>query len=144
MVTSAPFLFCVVLPFVVVVLLLVLINSSKEGKRRELQAAFSAYQASLNLLKRQSSDADLRQKTLALGRRYSNLTRNRSGVTVYDELAVMNDINAATAGDRVMNALPAESDTIEHRLLKLEELKAKNLISKDEYISQRHRIIGEL
>lgn len=85
---------CIIIPVVLIVLIFVGI-----GRRgQEVDRARAAYQESLSALKARPSSADLRQRTLDLGRQYSNLTRNRRGVTVYDEMALMNDINAATAG----------------------------------------------
>jgi hypothetical protein len=72
-------------------------SHDRERARKELEAAWVAYQASLTRLKLDPIDATLRQATLGLGRTYSNLSRDRTGVTLFDEVALMNDINAACA-----------------------------------------------
>ena len=69
----------------------------REIGERELKVARTAYESSLELLRENPTDPELRSKTLELGRHYSNLTRNRLGVTTYDELALKNDIDAACA-----------------------------------------------
>jgi hypothetical protein len=67
-----------------------------EAKARD--RARIAYQDALARLKRDPANPDLREETLYLGRAYSNLTRSRKGVTLFDEVALSNDINAACAG----------------------------------------------
>jgi hypothetical protein len=47
------------------------------------------YQKSLQKLKNNPVDANLRGMTLELGRIYSNLTRNEAGLTAFDEMALM-------------------------------------------------------
>src|SRR5436305_12048994 len=71
-------------------------NLNQVNKR--LQLAFASYRQSLEVLKQQPNNPELRQKTLEWGRYYSNLTRDNKGVTIYDEVALANDINAACAG----------------------------------------------
>ncbi|MFL1526213.1 hypothetical protein [Pseudomonas sp. O230] len=110
--------------------------------------AREAYQRSLANLKADPRNADLRQQTLALGRAYSNLIRDKKGQTVFDEVALMNDINAACAGasERSLDvhvAAPPVND-IEARLQKLLSLKERNLIDADEYSSRRREILESI
>jgi hypothetical protein len=100
--------------------------------------AHTIYQAALETLKAAPTSADLRQKALSIGRAYSNLTRNKQGVTVYDEMALMNDIDAATAG-----ATKAEI-SIEDRLQTLEGLRSKGLVSDAEYSQKRQKLLDEM
>ncbi len=117
-------------------------------KPKALEDARVAYQTSLAQLKQNPTNADLRQKTLELGRIYSNLTRDEKGVTIFDEIALMNDINAACAGATVVsNPSPSTSEphqTIEERLARLTELKAKELIDEAEYNARKQKIIDEV
>lgn len=88
-----------------------------------------------------------REQTLALGRHYSSLTRNSRGVTLFDEVALMNDINAACAAaamPRHVAALPAPKESLEARLARLTELQAKELISETEYQERRSQILREI
>ena len=55
------------------------------------------YQAALRRLKQDPSSPDTRREALARGTRYSALIGNWRGVAVFDEVALMNDINAACA-----------------------------------------------
>lgn len=146
---------CLVIIIVVVIFaVLVAYNQAQEREK-----ARKAYQASLEKLKADPSNPNLKQQTLALGRVYSNLTRNKTGVALFDEVAVMNDINAATAGATagaaaIASALspartPAQpsaptSTTIEDRLAKLSDLKSKGLISDSEYETKRQKLMDEL
>lgn len=110
--------------------------------------AREAYLRSLANLKADPRNADLRQQTLALGRAYSNLMRDKKGQTVFDEVALMNDINAACAGaserslDVQVTAPPVQD--IEARLQKLLSLRERNLIDEDEYSSRRREILESI
>ncbi|MGA9994564.1 MAG: SHOCT domain-containing protein [Pyrinomonadaceae bacterium] len=114
---------------------------------RALSQARESYLESLSMLKDNPASADLRQRTLELGRSYSNLTRSEKGVTVFDELALMNDINAASGGAQSAS-LPspavAEKPSIEERLTRLAELKVQGLIDEQEYSSRRQKILDEI
>ena len=66
--------------------------------------ARETYKAALEKLKTAPQDADCRQQALHFGRVFSAYTRRDRRVTIYDEAAIANDINAAAGG--VVNALP--------------------------------------
>jgi hypothetical protein len=71
------------------------------GGQRERDArtkAKAAYQASLQALTTDPANRELAQRTLELGRAYSRITRRSRSVTIFDELALLNDINAASGG----------------------------------------------
>jgi hypothetical protein len=143
-----------VILFIVVIVIVVVkaskettkqLNAARDEQIRQLNAARDAYFDALKRLKANPTSADLRESTLQLGRTYSNLTRNKSGVTVYDEVALSNDINAACAGAATLvdNKL-TQSQTIESRLQKLAELKSKGLIDEQEYTARREKILDEV
>jgi len=102
----------------------------------------SMYHDALAALKADPTNADLRQRALSVGRAYSALTR-QSNITVYDEMAVMNDIAAATAGASTPTAAP-NRETIEARLTRLNDLRAKGLVSDQEWNERRQKILDEL
>jgi hypothetical protein len=117
----------------------------KEGIK---EAARLAYLASLSELKNTPTNANLKQDTLALGRRYSSLTRDKKGNTVFDEVALMNDINAACAAAAMHTASAPEPSSaaasIENRLRTLVELKAKGIIDQTEYDKRRGEILASV
>ena len=119
-------------------------------KARKLAAALAAYQSSLGQLKHDPTNADLKQRTLALGREYSNLTRDSRGVSLFDEVALSNDINAACAGatrnqHQASGASPSPNPvSLENRLSRLAELQSRGLLSAQEFQEQRTRILHEL
>ena len=124
-----------------------LINKEFLKGVKALDNAKQDYQDSLSKLKAAPTNADLRQITLHLGRTYSNLTRNKKGVTLFDEVALMNDINAACAGAgmaSVLNRKPTNEKTIEERLASLSELRAKDLINEQEYSAKKQEILEEI
>lgn len=117
--------------------------ASAQAIQKRLREARQAYDRSLAELKRRPTDPDLRQRTLALGRTYSNLTRQQKGVTVYDEIALSNDINAACAG-ATGHVQSSQQPSIQTRLARLAELRQQGLLAEDEFQAQRTRILQEL
>jgi len=115
-----------------------------ETRRKEMffESTKNNYLTALDQLKNNPSNANLKQNTLLLGREYSALTRHSLGqnkaVTIYDEIALMNDINAACAG------AATNSQMVEQRLAKLSKLKENNLISEHEYNERRQKILDEI
>ena len=73
------------------------IIGAKQAKRK-LMVAKRAYQLSLENVKKSPTSPDARQAALELGRRYSAFTREHRNVTLFDEIALKNDIDAACAG----------------------------------------------
>ena len=121
-----------------------------EKARKIIEKAETAYQSSLAQLKADPTNSDLRQKTLEQGRYYSNLARDSKGVTIFDEMALMNDINAVCGGTtNITGAItsastPITSLSIEERLAKLSNLRAKGLIDEQEYDTRRKKILDEI
>jgi hypothetical protein len=134
------FVFLLIIGAIIAVLII-----QARAKHKRLREAKTEYMTSLARLKSDPTNADLKQQTLALGRAYSNLTRDSKGVTVFDEVALSNDINAACAGaTRTAFQLSGQPQSIDTRLAKLAELKRQGLISDDEFRDQRARILREL
>lgn len=123
---------------------------SANQKAKELEAARQRYLHSLSELKNSPTDADIKQRTLALGRAYSNLTRDKKGNTVFDEVALMNDINAACAAatatwrSEQTSAVPSTSESLETRLRTLSGLKDKGLIDTSEYEKRKAEILSSI
>ena len=116
-----------------------------------LKTAKLNYLNALARLKEDPANASLRQETLSLGRAYANLTRNKKGQTLFDEMALMNDINAACASTQHVvqaNALPVSalpvSGDIEGRLNALTNLKNKGLIDADDFSRRKQEIISQI
>jgi hypothetical protein len=114
------------------------------GKKRS--AAEEAYQESLRQLKKDPRNADLRQQTLGLGRHYSSFLRSGTGHALFDEVALMNDINAACAGSTTQDLKPEmpHADTVELRLEMLMSLKNRKLIDEAEYAQRRREILSSI
>jgi len=141
--------FIFLLMFVSFVVGLVIMASQNEARSKarakELREAEAAYRSSLAALKASPTDADLKENTLQRGRIYSNLTRNKQGVTMYDEVALMNDINAACAAAGASQPVRAGTiRSIEDRLSNLQQLRERNLITVQEYEQRRAEILREL
>jgi hypothetical protein len=107
----------------------------------DVAKAETMYRDALTTLKAYPTNADLRERALQIGRAYSFLTRQSSTITVYDEMAVMNDIQAATAG---ASAAAPNRETIEARLHRLNDLHTRGLVSDQEWNDRRQKILDEL
>ncbi|MGV8900311.1 MAG: hypothetical protein ACOH2B_13855 [Burkholderiaceae bacterium] len=132
---------------IVIFIGLAIYSGMKQAKA--LEAAKQLYLDSLSKLKSNPTNADLKQRTLAFGRAYSNLTRDKKGNTVFDEVALMNDINAACAAASVNTVLAQSASltptkTIEERLRTLSELKEKGLIESAEHEKRRIEILADI
>lgn len=132
--------FCFGLPAIVIVALLAMRYLVDAQRKKTIHQASLDYQEALTALQRQPTNADLKQRALQLGRYYANLTRQQRGVTVFDEMALMNDLNAATAGAPIH----AHGGTIEDRLQRLAELRSQGLVDESEYIAQRTQILNSI
>lgn len=112
------------------------------------EAAKQAYLEALSALKSDPHDADNKQRTLALGRAYSNLTRDKKGNTLFDEVALMNDINAACAAAgsnlKPQSVTLTSGNTIGERLSTLSQLKDRGLIDDSEYEKRRAEILQSI
>jgi hypothetical protein len=108
--------------------------------------ARKAYYAELEKLKNDPHNPNLREHVLALGRKYAAALRNTGRQTVFDEVALLNDVNAACAraGQRVIIEAGPVNLSAEQRLKQLEELRAKNLITEGEYQSRRQEVLKGL
>jgi hypothetical protein len=94
------------------------IVQDKQQRVREMDAAQKKYFDALAALKAHPINADLRERALALGRAYSAITRQQKGagkaITIYDEVAINNDIGAACAAAVKLSA-PAAPRPAKHR-----------------------------
>jgi hypothetical protein len=127
---------------VIGLIILVLYNLGQKQKR--VDAARKAYQSSLAQLKQEPSNTDLRQNTLELGRRYAQTARESGRQTVFDEMAMMNDLNAVTGVASQAAGTKAEQGDVIARLKTLEDLKTRGLISDTEYAQRRATILDNI
>lgn len=142
--------------FIGIPLLVVAIVFLIVAVRKATRKAKEEYDASLTRLRLDPNNAILREQTLRLGRVYADKTRNGQGVALFDEMAIKNDIDAATAGAaRVTNhsqppdvpSYPVTSMSrpgIEVRLEKLDDLYSKGLISADDHQRRKQAILDEI
>ncbi len=100
----------------------------------------------LEALKKDPTNANLKQDTLKCGRLYSSLTRfistKDNRVTIFDEMALNNDITAACAGSN--NIVVQQSDDNFDKIKKLAELKEKGLINDEEYETKRKELLSKM
>jgi len=133
-------LLCVVVPaFIVLVGWSIIDNQKKKEKR--VKAAATQYENALELLKESPDDNDARQEALRLGRRFVKVAQDDKH-TLFDEVALMNDLSAIQQTSTKPTEL--ESSNIEQRLLKLDELKSKGLITEDDYQKRKDAILDEI
>lgn len=128
---------------IAVIALMVELSSRRKASQQALEQAHQDYQTGLARLKHEPTNADFKQQALQLGRLYANLTREQKGVTVFDEVALSNDISAATAGATAPAPVQSAASA-EERLHALDALRSKGLISDAEYAAKRQKLIDEM
>jgi len=130
---------------VLVLIVIVIIVWTTIAREKEKERAHVAYQAALAALKKDPASSDKRQRALLLGRVYSNLMRDKKGNTIFDEVALMNDIGAACAGANQPATAPAapvqSGDSVETRLTTLQSLREKGLIDADDFARRKREIM---
>lgn len=117
----------------VVLVLWVAILMMKEDAKKK-------YVESLEELKKDPNNPGFRQETLRLGRVYSNLMRDGKGQTVFDEVAIQNDILAATAGAAV--APQGVTRSVAEQVDMLAQLMREGVLSHDEFSRAKAVVIG--
>lgn len=140
----------------------VIIYSASQKAKKAAAALEHAKQEYLSILAKLSEDpvnTQLKQDCLLKGRIYANLTRSNKGVTVFDEVALSNDLSAACASasanftgvqsDVQVTRLGNISDTTQapplaERLARLEQLMKSGLISEAEYLGKRTELLKEI
>lgn len=127
------------------IIIIALIFYRSDLKRKRIVRTQTDYERSLLILKQDPTNADHRQQTLLLGREYARAAREGGKETIFDEMALMNDINAVGGGTVSSSQAPdASSADLEERLRVLEDLKSKNLISDEEYEKRRNSILDNI
>jgi hypothetical protein len=126
-------------------------REAEERYQASLREAEGNYRRMLEILRSNPTDPEMRERALSWGRRFAELTRQPVGsnVTIYDEVALSNDINAACAGANRTNQTStlsesANSSSIEERLAKLKRLLDQGLVSSEEYSEKRMRLLDEV
>jgi len=109
-----------------------------------LPKAEHAYRAALDALRKAPANPDVKQRALDAGRAYASWTREGSEVTVFDEVALANDIQAASAAASVSPTSASGGLSVEQRLERLGSLRKRSLISDAEYDVKRQEILAEL
>ncbi|HEX4965145.1 MAG TPA: SHOCT domain-containing protein [Thermoanaerobaculia bacterium] len=143
---------CVVVPLFLLAILAAIVAAYFANLRRinkQLEEAFTGYKNALELLKQQPANPEFRQNALKWGRHYSNLTRDRKGVTLFDEVALSNDIGAASAGagyfpQEEAVAIATTAQSLEQRLDRLKALFDSGAIDEQEYRERRAKILDEV
>lgn len=143
-------------PFETILLLVLLIVGflvwravQRANAAKALATAREDYELMLSKLKKKPTSPELKQAALNAGRHYASLARASNGTTIFDEMMLKNDLDAASAGavaapvDVVAPAAPAPV-SVEQRLAQLDALRAKGIVTDDEYATRRQKILDEL
>jgi hypothetical protein len=138
-------IFCLVVIIIIVGALVVMANA-RAARARALAAASAAYQEALGKLRNAPTNPSLREAALGAGRAFAALARESKGSTVFDEVALKNDLDAATAGAATVAAVavPAPAASAADRLRQLDKLKTDGLITEAEYAARREKILSEM
>lgn len=111
-----------------------------------------AYNVCIQFLKDHPNDPNIRQVTLEIGITYSNAIRDGKGVTIFDEMALNNDINAATGHStlgtndigkvEVTNSNALSNSSIADEIKKLAELLVDDIITAEEFARGKEQFLG--
>lgn len=139
---------CVLVPIALLVLYLYVSDQSKKEKEKKIRIAYDNYAENYKVLKNSPTDADQRQRTLIAGREYARLLREDKKETVFDEIALMNDLNAIAGSQVDTETKPKvetkEEKSIEERLRILDDLREKSLVSEEEYQKRKDDILSQI
>ncbi|MFM2307905.1 MAG: hypothetical protein RLY87_25 [Chloroflexota bacterium] len=124
-------------------------------KRAELAQLLETYQNSLTILRSRPTDPEVHERTLRAGRAYASATRNKTGVTLFDETALANDIRAVTANaSQSSNHNPkhtpaavqvkSKTETIDDRIAALQKLRAADMLTDEEFEQKRRDILNSI
>lgn len=144
---------CVVAPIAVIIAFFV----RAELRRRRIAEAEEIYNEWLQELRAFPTDSAVRIQTLEAGREYARALRESGNETIFDEVALLNDINAI-AGSSVSKSIERQQPSAprkvepeveqpkshEDRLRALADLRSKGLITEDEYNERRTKILDEI
>jgi hypothetical protein len=125
------------------------------NQRAELAQLKEAYENSLTNLRNRPTDPDLHEKTLRAGRAYANATRNKAGVTLFDETALANDIRAVTANaSQNVSYKPthtpapvqvkSKTESINERIAALQKFREADMLSDEEFEQKRKEILDSI
>ncbi len=133
---------------IAVVVGLILVTATQEAKKLTRKA----YQDALHKLKSDPNNPDLREMTLQLGRKYAALMRDSKGHSVFDEVALMNDINAAcaraTVGQNavlkveVTNPMAVSGKSVAQEIERLGQLLIAGVITGEEFERGKALFLG--
>ena len=109
------------------------------------------YEASLDRLQSDPNNPALRTQTLKIGRHYieivkaqAHLTKDTSGIDTFDEMSLMNDINAACARSTEVAAARFNKPTsVASEIRKLTELLEEGILTADEWQSAKGQLVGK-
>lgn len=140
-------LFCIVIPIAAVVHFFY--QSAQKSKR--IREAERVYNEHLAAFRRSPTDSRIRKQTHTAGRAYSRAAREGGKETLFDEMALRIDIDAI-AGALVSKPPPkpppappqSSAKSHEERLLALDDLRRKGLITDEEYNQRRFKILDEI
>lgn len=150
MVMDSTAFWCFVVPGLAIIGFIALRIYVGEQQRKQVAEARAVYDESLRQLRAEPHRADRREYALRVGRAYSALTRRfkgAGGVTIYDEMAIGNDIQAAvgttaTVAAPIAPAVPTQ--TVESKLASLKLLLDKGMITQSEYDTRRQKLLDDL
>jgi hypothetical protein len=111
-----------------------------------------AYEDALLKLKKDPNNPDLRESALKLGRTYADLARGSDGRSIFDEVALMNDINAACARAtighnsvakvEVTNAFAVSGGSVAQEIERLGQLLISGVITGEEFERGKTLFLG--
>ena len=135
-----PLILCIGIP----ALIIAVIIYDQEQRKKKIAKAKKEYNDALDMLRKNTNNNELREYALACGRYYATLAANDKR-TMFDEVALMNDLNAIQATTAQPAPAPQENKgDVKTRLANLESLYKEEIITKEEYETRRNQILSEV
>jgi hypothetical protein len=122
-----------------IALVVYLIWRNNRTKLENMDRAKQAYYDSLEQLKQDPTNPNLRQQTLQLGREYADREQDSTGETVFDEAHLKNDLDAVCAGAGGVGVVRASASA---EIRKLTELLEEHILTPEEWQSAKAQLVG--
>lgn len=135
---------CVLVALIALIAVIYAIARTNDQKAQTINRAHATYQQALADLRANPGSTQIREGVLAYGRQYANIARQNGQRTIFDEMALANDLASIPVPVSVATATAAPATNAEERLRQLTRLRDQALISADEYEKRRQQIINEV
>ncbi len=118
-----------------ILFIILLIKTAKQGIRIRKE-----YQDALDALEKSPEDSSLRKNALEAGRKLAEFLRDsKTGVTVFDEIALQNDINM-----RLGKGTSSAPSSVSDKMISLKKMLDAGAITEEEFHQRKEKLLRDL